>query len=280
MSGAITDVKLSAVVPVVELSSTPIETPSGVSLSGPSLISLFQEKTHTVDVKVAVVKAPVDEKKYPLFMIYCNKSFAEILNVLNKYADRHKKVAAMQCIYDNMGRQTNMTAVVMSEDIFTAMVADGYREKDRSHIMTIDRFHLKANHLPRNGKKWAVPLPKNLGFDVKAIEHSIRNKMKSFVDFKLFKADEFSVETPLADRIKGTPRGVCFVDFADSVDAGNAAMARICLDNSMWGATDVSFRCEWFVPRQKKTHGAVGDKPVTRSRPFNRNDQPKVQPKH
>jgi hypothetical protein len=96
MSAVITDVKLSATVPVVELSSTPVATPSGVALSGPSLISLFQEKTATADVKVAVVKAPVDEKKYPLFMIYCNKSFAEILNVLNKYADRHKKVAAMQ----------------------------------------------------------------------------------------------------------------------------------------------------------------------------------------
>lgn len=271
----------STVIPVAPVIEAIAPTTTTVALTtAPALVTISPPVLSGVPVASVgvVVPSPKASPKKPqgvlmenVYDLHSRLSLPRIDKIVADVCDKYRRknsvkkalgFGLVRIIYHG-SVATDLAAVVMNSETFTALVEAGYGNGGvNARDMRIEPFYLKSSAVPGEGQNESlfVPVPKTINESDLAVSEAIEAKLIHLAKWNVIPAGSWRVNVMLQDRVRGTVGSGVFVTFTKDVPIEKAATARILMNDTNWpaalfgseGDAVPTFRCFWANDRPKK----------------------------
>lgn len=201
--------------------------------------------------------ATQQEKQYPVFLIYSQWSIQNLKEFIQKsMRTPNARIGDIHIDRDRSGNETNRTVTLMDENIYEALIEQGYGRRNFNYDFSIARYNLKPYHYPPANYTYNfyIPLPKDEpGITGTKVKQFLNSRLKIFSEFGLIPSNSYSIVVPLVSRETDEPRGTCFVMFNRAQeDPSGVVLAKVLLDNTLWFDDGTLLKCFWAFKRPQQ----------------------------
>lgn len=205
-----------------------------------------------------------------VYMVYSKWTVSRIDTFLGKYGE----VGFARVVYDNNGKETNHTIVVIDDSIYEQLCEEGFhvgnlaqnnapteddvpKKRNFSKGLKISRFSVNENNYPADGftKNLFIPVPKFITDDTEVIEE-IGKKLDHLSQWNIVPDKSWNINVPVKSREKGGINGGCFVSFGPNVDLDHIVLVKILLNDTYWDNRedheDEMFKIFWARDRKEQ----------------------------
>lgn len=189
----------------------------------------------------------------PLYLVFSRLTLSRLGEILGRYGD----VGDMAVVYrhpDGKLRATEMTRVILSNDCFAKLQANGFCSENGVNGVRVVRYDL-SKQAPSDGftNNLFIPVPDDQKSSVDQIEQILNKELQFYAGWGILPEKSWTLNV-LFDRESGAVGNGCYITFNSDVSTHMRNAIRVCLTDTYWTKESTSrIHCRWARARPQST---------------------------